>query len=114
MDMYEKIKALCEERGIRLSALAQGAGIRNSVFSELKSGRTRRLSVQTIQKLAAYFDLPESYFLEETEGDDLQEALFRKRKLLFDKSGKASPEDLDKILKIVDALVGDGAQGGEA
>ena len=70
-------------------------------------GRTRRLSVQTIRKISDYFGVPESYFLEETEAEDLQEALFRKRKLLFDKSGKASLEDLDKILKIVDALVGD-------
>ena len=109
MDMYEKIKALCEERGIRMSTLAQGTGIRSSLFSELKMGRTRRLSVQTIQKLSTYFGVPESYVLEEGDdgAEDLQEALFRKRKLLFDKSGKASMEDLDKILRIVDALVGD-------
>ena len=36
-----------------------------------------------------------------------QEELFRKRKLLFDMSGKASAEDLDKIIKIVDAFIGD-------
>lgn len=71
-------------------------------------GRTRQLSVQTIQKLADYFGVPASYFLEDgAENEDLQEELFRKRKLLFDKSKKATSADLDKILKIVDALVGD-------
>ena len=46
--------------------------------------------------------------------DELQEQLFQKRKLLFDKSGKASAADLDRILKIVDAIVGDaGAEGNE-
>jgi len=30
--------------------------------------------------------------------------LFRKRKLLFDLSAKATEEDLDKLIKIVDAL----------
>lgn len=114
-DTYRKIKALCEEKGIRLSALAAGIGVRSSVFSELKSGRTKQLSVGTLSRIADYFAVPESYFLEQTdEADALQEQLFRKRKLLFDKSGKASAEDLDRILKIVDAIVGDtGTEGQE-
>lgn len=83
--------------------------MRSSVFSELKSGRTKQLSVGTLTKIADYFAVPQSYFLEQATGaDDLQEQLFRKRKLLFDKSGKASAEDLERILKIVDAIVGDG------
>ena len=114
-DTYEKIRALCGEKGIRLSALAAGIGVRSSVFSELKSGRTKQLSVGTLTKIADYFAVPQSYFLDQTDGaDDLQEQLFQKRKLLFDKSGKASAADLDRILKIVDAIVGDdGAEGTE-
>ena len=109
-DTYEKIRRLCEERGIRLSTLAAGIGVRSSVFSELKSGRTRQLSVGTLQNTADYFGVPQSYLLDDADGADaLQEQLFQKRKLLFDKSGKASAEDLDRILKIVDAIVGDGA-----
>ena len=81
--------------------------MRSSVFSELKSGRTRQLSVGTLTKIADYFAVPQSYFLEQTDSaDDLQEQLFLKRKLLFDKSGKASAADLERILKIVDAIVG--------
>lgn len=107
-DTYEKIKALCEERGIRLSALAAGIGVRSSVFSELKSGRTKQLSVGTLTRIADYFAVPQSYLLDQTDtADALQEQLFQKRKLLFDKSGRASAADLDRILKIVDAIVGD-------
>lgn len=106
-DTYEKIAALCEERGLKLSALAKGTGIRSSVFTELKMGRTRQLSVQTLRKIAEYFGVPESYFLEDDGADALQEELFRKRKLLFDKSKKATSEDLDTILRIVNALVGE-------
>ena len=107
-DTYEKIRELCEKKGIRLSTLAAGIGVRSSVFSELKSGRTKQLSVGTLTKLADYFAVPQSYFLDSPDGaDDLQEQLFRKRKLLFDKSGKASAADLDRIIRIVDAIVGD-------
>ena len=108
LDTYSKIKELCDERGINISALAQGTGIRNSVFTELKKGRTKQLSAPTLEKLAAYFEVPVSVFFgDDTPGrtEDLQNELFRKRKLLFDLSAKATEEELDRIIRIVDALV---------
>ncbi len=107
METYEKIKELCDERGEKISVLAAHIGVGSSVFTELKKGRTKRLSVSTLNKLAEYFGVPASYFLEDEGVEDRQEELFRKRKLLFDMSGKASAEDLDKIIKIVDAFIGD-------
>lgn len=107
LDTYGKIKELCDERGINISALAQGTGIRNSVFTELKKGRTKQLSAPTLEKLAAYFEVPVSVFFGDDEPgpEALQNELFRKRKLLFDLSAKATEEELDRIIKIVDALV---------
>ncbi len=106
METYEKIKELCNERNESLSSLASAIGVRSSVFTELKMHRTKQLSVATIEKIADYFGVPETYFLEE-DADSKQEELFRKRKLLFDLSKKASAEDLDKIIKIVDAFIGE-------
>lgn len=108
MDTYAKIKQLCDENSISVAGLAGAIGVRSSIFSELKMGRTKQLSVSTLNKTAEYFGVPSSYFLDgESSRDEKQEELFKKRKLLFDLSGKASSEDLDKIIKIVDALVGD-------
>ncbi len=107
MGTYEKIKELCDERGEKISVVAANIGVCSSIFTELKKGRTRQLSVATINKLAEYFGVPASYFIDGESAEDKQEELFRKRKLLFDMSGKASAEDLDKIIKIVDAFIGD-------
>ena len=108
METYEIIKQLCDEKGIRLSVLASGIGVRSSVFTELKMGRTKKLSVSTLGKIADYFDVPLSLLTGDESGtDEKQNELFRKRKLLFDLSGKASEEDLDKLIKIVDALIGE-------
>ncbi len=108
METYEIIKQLCDEKGIRLSVLASGIGVRNSVFTELKMGRTKKLSVSTLNKIADYFEVPLSLLTgDDTGTDEKQNELFRKRKLLFDLSKKASEEDLDKLIKIVDALVGE-------
>ena len=105
MDTYSIIKQLCDEKGIKLSVLASGIGVRSSVFTELKKGRTKKLSVATLEKIAAYFEVPISLLTAESESvEDMQNELFRKRKLLFDLSAKASSEDLDKFIKIVDAL----------
>lgn len=105
MDTYSIIKQLCDEKGIKLSVLASGIGVRSSVFTELKKGRTKKLSVTTLEKIAAYFEVPISLLTAESESvEDMQNELFRKRKLLFDLSAKASSEDLDKLIKIVDAL----------
>ena len=51
--------------------------------------------------------LPVSVFFGDDEAgpETLQNELFRKRKLLFDLSAKATEEELDRIIKIVDALV---------
>lgn len=108
MDTYSIIKQLCDEKGIKLSVLASGIGIRSSVFTELKKGRTKKLSLATLEKIAAYFEVPISLLAcESDEVENMQNELFRKRKLLFDLSAKASEEELDKLIKIVDALIGE-------
>ncbi len=115
MDTYGKIKELCDGKGVTFSALAAGIGVRSSIFTELKKGRTKQLSVSTLNKIAEYFGVPTSFFIDSepdcNPADDMQEELFRKRKLLFDLSCKASPEDLDTIIKLADALVA-GKNGG--
>ena len=105
METYDIIKQLCDEKGIRLSVLASNIGIRSSVFTELKKGRTKKLSVSTLEKIAMFFEVPISLLTGDNDKvDEMRDELFRKRKLLFDLSAKASEEDLDKLIKIVDAL----------
>ena len=108
LDTYAKIKELCEERGLNIAALAKGIGVRSSVFTELKMGRTKKLSAATLAKIAAFFSVPVSVFFDDGASDGAEEKqneLFRKRKLLFDLSAKATEAELDQIIKIVDALV---------
>lgn len=109
METYKIIKELCDSKNIKMSVLAANIGIRSSVFSELKMGRTKQLSTATLQKIAAYFEVPLSTLVEEelSPVEETQNELFRKRKLLFDLSQKASEEDLDKMIKIFGAIIGE-------
>ena len=56
-DLYKWIADRCDEKGIKISKLCADIGIRQSVLSDLKHGRTKKLSVQTAGKLATYFDV---------------------------------------------------------
>lgn len=54
-EMYQAIESLCAQRGIRPGKLCAELGISRGVLSDLKSGRTRRLSAENVSKIAAYF-----------------------------------------------------------
>ena len=106
MTIYEKIQYLCDENGIKLATLCKEAKISKSTLSELKQGRTKTLSTQTLSKISNYFGVSLDYF--DTDSvDDAKDELFEKRKLLFDMSKKATKEQLDTFLVMFKAVIDD-------
>ena len=104
--MYEKIYQLCEERGIKPGKLCVEIGIPKSTLTELKQGRTKSLSTQTLSKIAQYFNVSLGYFDESFDPvDSTRDDLFRKRKLLFDMSQRATEEQLDSFIVMFKALI---------
>ena len=61
--MYDIIEALCQEQGIRPGKLCGELGIRRSILSDLKTGRTKQLSAENLGKIAAYFHVSTDYLL---------------------------------------------------
>ncbi len=106
MNMYEKILQLCNEKGIKPAGLCKAAGIPKSTLSELKQGRTKTLSTQTLSKIAQYFNVSLGYFDENFDPvEDAKDELFEKRKLLFDMSKRATEDQLDTFLVMFQALI---------
>ena len=101
MDTYAVIKELCNEKGINIAALAQGTGIRNSVFTELKMGRTRSLSVVTLKKIADYFDVPLDYFVSPKESET---PIAAKRRVLADTALMRDEAELDSLISMAKLL----------
>lgn len=50
--LYDRIKAMCELKGMTMYAAAKRAGINPSRLSDLKAGRNKALSATYMQKLA--------------------------------------------------------------
>lgn len=62
-EMYKKIDELCRNRQIKIAQLCRETGIKPSVLSELKYGRTNKLSASNTSKIASYFGVPTNYLL---------------------------------------------------
>lgn len=56
--MYNRIEALCYHHAKTMGEMCKDLGISRSVLSELRSGRTKELSVHNLRKIADYFKIP--------------------------------------------------------
>lgn len=66
-DMYDRIQALCAERGINITEMCKTLNISRSSLSELKAGRTRQLTLETLAPIAAYFGTTTDYLAGKTD-----------------------------------------------
>lgn len=65
--LYENIAELCKMRGITAYKLCTALGMRNSVISDLKTGRKKGLNAETLSKIATYFGVSVDYLLGKDE-----------------------------------------------
>lgn len=74
-NLYDRIKTACETKGITVSALCLQLGMSKSVLSDLKSGRKKTLSSDTLGRIAAHLSVSADYLLgsEGTQSDILDE-----------------------------------------
>lgn len=61
--MYDIVAEMCEKRGMSVGAMCDVAGITPSLMSELKAGRTKTLSLETVKKLSEFFRVSADTFL---------------------------------------------------
>ena len=71
MNFYEKVMALCKEKGVSRSRMADEIGISRSTPGNWKEGKDS-VRHETIQKLATYFDVPVTYFAESSDSVESQ------------------------------------------
>lgn len=64
MTFYEKLKALCKQKGTTIAALEREIGISKGSASKWN---TSVPSSTTVAKISAYLDVPSTYFTGETE-----------------------------------------------
>lgn len=61
--LYERIKSACESKGISVSGMCLQLGMSKSVLSDLKAGRKKTLSAETLSRIAAFLQVSADYLL---------------------------------------------------
>lgn len=74
-NLYEHIKTACESKGITVSAMCLQLGMSKSVLSDLKSGRKKTLSADTLGRIAGFLQVSADSLLgaEPAQGDILDD-----------------------------------------
>lgn len=62
-EMYNRIVALCNERGIKPGRVCADTGLSRGMMSDLKMGRTKELSAKNTKIIADYFGVTTDYLL---------------------------------------------------
>lgn len=113
-ELYNRIHALCEERGTNITKMSAEAGVSRTTLSGLKSGRIQTLSAQTLTAISRYFGVSVDYLLNtekvpEEDGDDVRQYLqmLRERpetRMLLDYSKGVDKEDIEAVAEMIRRL----------
>jgi transcriptional regulator with XRE-family HTH domain len=74
-NLYDRIKTACQTKGITVSAMCLQLGMSKSVLSDLKSGRKKTLSADTLGRIAEFLEVTTDSLLgkESTQPDILDD-----------------------------------------
>lgn len=61
--LYERISDLCENKGVNITLMCKESGASRAPLSDLKVGRSKTLSTETLAKIAAYFNVTVDYLI---------------------------------------------------
>lgn len=116
--MYDRIEALCRQHGTNVTALCAALGLSRSSLTELKSGRTKRLSYEAISAIADHFGTTTDYVAGKTDDPappvhpdaELAEYIEELRtrpemKMFFSLTKNATKDEVEAAAKIVEAYL---------
>ena len=121
--LYDNIKVLCEEKGVRPSKMCVDIGISKGLISDLKVGRKKSIMIGTAQKIADYFGVSvdrvlgtdqkekapanaEAYVNDDPELTEYFEELKNRNemRMLFKLAKNATKADVMRAVAIIEAL----------
>ena len=98
--LFERIQALCEEKGIRPGRLCNELGISRSVMTDLKMGRKKTVNAETAQKIAGFLGVSVGYLLgQETDVLDRVDVAFYGEYKELNEEEKETVRDMVRLMR---------------
>ena len=125
-ELYNRIESLCKKKNINVTTMCKETGASRGSLTDLKVGRKKKLSIDTLSKIAEYFGVSVDYLLNGNENitveahndpvyidDETREIIdsLRSRpemKELFSVSKNATKDDIEMAVDIIKKFKGDG------
>lgn len=103
MELYARIEELCRENGINITEMCRQTNLTRAKLSDLKMGRSKSLSAQTLSKIAGFFGVSVDYLLGEGERPQRAPATESDIKVaLFGGSGEVTDEMWAEVMSFVE------------
>ena len=116
-ELYNRIENLCKTKGINVTIMCKDTGVSRGSLTDLKSGRKKSLSTETITKISEYFGVSTDYllgsnimveahnepiYLDDETRDIIDELRTRpEMKILFSVSKNVTKEDIEATVEIL-------------
>lgn len=101
LEYYRNVQG-CKTR----KEFAQKCGVGISTLADIYSGKSSTLSVRNAKKICDFCGCSLEDLIGNPPVEQQQDELFKKRKLLFDLSAKATEEDVDRFILMLNAVIG--------
>lgn len=112
MNTVERIKMICKERKIAISALEKACGFSNGYISQLRKGT---MPADRLDKVSEFLNLSSDYLLKGEESEryyinnetaEIAQQIFENKEMrvLFDAAKDAQPDDLMAVYDMLLAL----------
>ena len=105
--LYDRITALCKNKGVSGSRMCLDLGLSKSTMSDLKYGRTKGMSTATATKIASYLDVTVGYLLgeEEKENPTVQDdGVTENQRILIEVAKTLSEDQAALALRLLKSL----------
>ena len=66
-ELYTRLEELCKQRGINITTMCKESEVNRGTLTDLKMGRRKFLSYESLKKLADYFSVSVEYIAGKTE-----------------------------------------------
>lgn len=118
-ELYNRIESLCKKRNINVTVMCKETGASRGSLTDLKAGRKKKLSTDTLSKIAEYFGVSVDYLLNGEENikveahkepiyldDETRDIIDELRtrpemKILFSVSKNVTKEDIEATVEIL-------------
>lgn len=101
-DLYNRIMELCDMKGISGYKLCHATGIYPSTLTDLKMGRRKSLSADSLNLIASYFGVPIEHLLGKEQKESpppVEDRLSKKQKALIAAVSEL-PDDMVSFLLV--------------